>query len=128
MSQESTTGYKEAYDLGYQVRTRSASAFDFFKPSDTYMSSDTPNFTPMAHHSLVGQTFTPVSFRLPKISFEVSLVKLQRIWDWSFQSTQQDPLKHCSIRSRLVINVLSLLMEMVGLNVSLLKISADDLC
>lgn len=82
----------------------------------------------MAHHSLVGQTFTPVSFRLPKISFEVSLVKLQRIWDWSFQSTQQDPLKHCSIRSRLVINVLSLLMEMVGLNVSLLKISADDLC
>jgi hypothetical protein len=27
LSQESTTGYKEAYDLGYQVRTRSASAF-----------------------------------------------------------------------------------------------------
>lgn len=43
ISQESTTGYKEAYDLGYQVRTRSVTTSSRnLRRSDADISLDTP--------------------------------------------------------------------------------------
>jgi hypothetical protein len=69
ISQESVTGYKEAYNLGYQLRTR----FVFLLPGlcgekVANVGEDTQSCMLTELHSSVGQTYILVLFRLHRTS------------------------------------------------------------
>lgn len=53
IAQESTTGYKEAHDMGYQLRTRSVLPHPVCRCL-TYEKTDTQTCTPMESRSLSG--------------------------------------------------------------------------